>query len=268
MGDRRMPVLFIPHGGGPWPFVELSVCTREEVDALAGFLRGLPEELGLAPKALLVVSAHWEERVATVMSSPRPPLLYDYYGFPPEAYEIQWPAPGDPALARRVRELLAAGGFDSAADAERGFDHGTFIPLKVMYPRANVPTVQLSILRSLSPSEHMAIGQGLAPLRDEGILIVGSGMSYHDLPSLMRRSGRVASEEFGAWLDEAATAEPQTRTERLREWTSAPRARQAHPREDHLLPLMVAAGAAGSDRGRRAFNGLFGDARISAFRYG
>lgn len=263
-----MPVSFVPHGGGPWPFVDLPIFDRSEVVALATFLRSLPQTLASRPKALLVISAHWEESVPTVMSSPRPGLLYDYFGFPPEAYEITWSAPGDPQLAERVRRLLGGAGFETAADAERGFDHGTFIPLKVMYPEAEVPTIQLSMLETLEPAAHIAMGSALAPLRDDGVWIIGSGMSYHDLRSLMNRQGRAASEAFDAWLRDAATASPETRTEKLQGWVSAPSARQAHPREDHLLPLMVVAGAAGSDRGQLGFSGLFGDARISAFQYG
>ena len=263
-----MPVAYIPHGGGPWPFVDLPIFERSEVTALAEFLSGLPQELAAEPKALLVISAHWEEPVPTVMSSPKPPMLYDYFGFPPESYEITWPAPGEPQLAGRVQKLLGDAGFETAADAERGFDHGTFIPLKVMYPKADVPTIQLSILRTLDPETHIALGSALAPLRDEGVLIVGSGMSYHNLRNLMTRQGRAESEAFDAWLRDVATADPEARNKGLQEWATAPSARRAHPREDHLLPLMVVAGAAGSDRGQVGFSGLFGDARISAFQYG
>jgi aromatic ring-opening dioxygenase catalytic subunit (LigB family) len=268
MSERRMPVVYLPHGGGPWPFVELGMFERGEVDALAEYLRSLPAQLGAQPKSLLVVSAHWETPVPAVMTSPRPPMLYDYYGFPPESYAITWPAPGDPALAARVCELLGGAGFDTTADAERGFDHGTFIPLKLVYPGADVPATQLSILRSLDPARHIAIGRALAPLRDEGVLIVGSGMSYHHLRNLMTRSGRADSETFDAWLRDAATADEATRNRALVAWESAPAARAAHPREDHLLPLMVVAGAAGADRGVVGFNGVFGDAAVTAFHYG
>lgn len=266
--ERRWPVVYIPHGGGPWPFVELPMFAPEENEALAKYLRDLPDALGGRPRAVVAVSAHWEEPVATVMTSSHPPMLYDYYGFPPESYEITWPAPGDPGLAQRVLDLLAAADFATAADGQRGFDHGTFVPLKVMFPRADVPTVQLSMLRGLDPQLHLAMGRALAPLRDEGVLVVGSGMSFHDVGALMRRRGRAPSEAFDAWLCETATAAPEERTRRLLDWESAPAARQAHPREDHLLPLMAVVGAAGDDSGRIGFNGLFGDARISAFHFG
>jgi aromatic ring-opening dioxygenase catalytic subunit (LigB family) len=263
-----MPVVYLPHGGGPWPFVALPMVDRNEVDALAEFLRTLPSRLPERPKALLVISAHWEQPVATVMSAAHPPMLYDYYGFPPESYAITWPAPGDPELAERVRSRLSADGFETAADLERGFDHGTFVPLKLAFPAADVPTVQLSLLRDLDPARHLALGRALAPLRDEGVFIIGSGMSYHDLRGFFGGRGRAVSESFDTWLGAAATAEPSVRDQLLEQWETAPNARPAHPREEHLLPLMVVAGAAGDDRGVLDFRGTFGGAWISAYRYG
>jgi aromatic ring-opening dioxygenase catalytic subunit (LigB family) len=263
----RMPVLYIPHGGGPWPFVELGFGERREIDALAGYLRSIAGALPARPRAMLVISAHWEAAVPTVLTAERPPLLYDYYGFPPEAYRITWPAPGDPALAARVQGLLGAAGIESATDDARGFDHGTFVPLKLTFPDADVPTIQLSLARGLDPARHLAIGRALAPLRDEGVLIVGSGMSYHDMRGFGGR-GRAASETFDAWLRDAASAEPAVRADRLTSWSSAPAARQVHPREEHLLPLMVIAGAAGSDRGRVGYSDTFAGVRISAYHYG
>lgn len=268
MPDERMPVVYLPHGGGPWPFVQLPMVDRNEVAELAEYLRTLPAQLPAPPKALLVISAHWEQDVATVMTAARPPMLYDYYGFPPESYTITWPAPGDPELAERVRELLSTAGFESAVDGERGFDHGTFVPLKLSFPDADVPTIQLSLLRDLDPARHLALGRALAPLRDEGVFIVGSGMSYHDLRGFFGGRGREVSESFDAWLSAAATAEPDSRDQLLQRWETGPDARRAHPREEHLLPLMVIAGAAGSDRGVLGFRGSFGGAVISAYHFG
>jgi aromatic ring-opening dioxygenase catalytic subunit (LigB family) len=266
--NARMPTVYLPHGGGPWPFVELRLFDRAEVSALAAYLRELPATLAVRPRALLVISAHWEAPLPTVMSAERPPLYYDYYGFPPESYAIRWPAPGAPFLAARVEQLLGAAGFASARDGERGFDHGTFIPLKLSFPDADVPTAQLSLKEDLDAGEHLALGRALAPLRDEGVLIVGSGMSYHNLRAFGSARARAVSEAFDAWLREAALADPETRARRLTDWAAAPAARQAHPREEHLLPLMVVAGAAGDDPGRLGFDGIFGHARLSAFHYG
>lgn len=264
----RMPVAFLPHGGGPWNIVDLRV-PKAEYDALASYLdqvRLLPKT---PPKALLVVSAHWEERVPTVMSAPRPPMLYDYYGFPPASYEFVWPAPGAPEVAARVRELLGAAGIESAEDAQRGFDHGTFIPLAQPYPKADIPTTQLSLKAGLDPAEHLAIGRALAPLRDEGVFIVGSGMTYHDLRNFFRPElGIPVAEAFDAWLRETAVLDPKTRDARLAQWTQAPSARKAHPREEHLIPLMVIAGAAGEDVGRLDYNGTYYGLRLSGFSFG
>ena len=263
----KMPVVFVPHGGGPWPFVETRFADREEEAALAGYLRRLPSTLAVAPRALLVISAHWEAPVPTVMTSARPPMLYDYYGFAPAAYQIEWPAPGDPSLAARVEALLQKGGFSTGQDPARGFDHGVFVPLKLSWPNAEVPTVQLSLTGDLDPARHLAIGRALAPLRDEGVFILGSGMSYHNMRGFGGR-GRDASEKFDAWLREAATADAETRAQKLEDWARAPSAREAHPREEHLLPLLVVAGAAGDDRGAVGWNGTYGGVRLSAFHYG
>lgn len=263
----RLPVVYLPHGGGPWPFVDLGLGDQAELDALAGYLRAVRAVPKTAPRALLVISAHWEEAVPTVMTAARPPMLYDYYGFPPESYRITWPAPGSLQLAARVQVLLGAAGFETAADGARGFDHGTFVPLKLAYPEAEVPTVQLSLKRGLDPQEHLAMGRALAPLRDEGVFIVGSGMTYHNLRAFGPQAAPVA-EAFDGWLREAATAAPPERDRRLAQWTKAPAARLAHPREEHLLPLMVVAGAAGADRGTVAYAGTLLALRLSAYHYG
>ncbi len=262
-----MPVVFLPHGGGPWPFVETRFGKPEEIAALAEYLRNIRTLPKTPPKAVLVISAHWEEPVPTVMSGAHPPMLYDYYGFPPESYTITWPSPGEPKLAARVRELLSQAGFETGENTERGFDHGTFVPLKLAYPDADVPTVQLSLKRGLDPQEHLAIGRALAPLRDEGVYIIGSGLSYHNLRAFGPQA-IPASEAFDAWLREAATAEQPERDARLSDWTSAPAARQVHPREEHLLPLMIAAGAAGTDRGSVGYSGTILGLRISAYHFG
>lgn len=264
----RMPVVFAPHGGGPWPFVKLGFFAEGEEDALARYLRSLRDLPKAPPKALLIVSAHWEEDRPTVMTSARPPMLYDYYGFPPESYEIQWPAPGDPALAQRVRDLLAAAGIDSGADDARGFDHGAFIPFKLTYPDADVPAIQLSLKTGLDPAEHIAIGRALAPLRDEGVFILGSGLTYHNLRALRDPRSVPVSEAFDAWLRDVMTKPSAERDARLAKWTDAPGARAAHPREEHLIPLMVIAGAAGEDVGRVAYNGSMNHLRLSAYHFG
>jgi len=266
--STRMPVVFLPHGGGPWPFIEMGLGDRAELDGMAAYLRSLPTLPLAQPKALLVISAHWEEPVATVMDGEHPPLFFDYYGFPPEAYTLTWPAPGHPELAGRVRKLLEGAGFATAADAKRGFDHGTFVPLKLTYPAADVPTVQLSLKRGLDPAEHLAMGRALAPLRDEGVFIVGSGMSYHNMRGFGRASARDASLAFDAWLNETVALPSSERDARLTTWSTAPSARDCHPREEHLLPLMVIAGAAGTDRGSMPYRDSVMGVRVSAAHFG
>jgi aromatic ring-opening dioxygenase catalytic subunit (LigB family) len=264
---QRMPVVFLPHGGGPWPFVDMPFGSRAELDDLTRYLQSLRTLPKTPPRALLVISGHWEEPIPTVMTNPKPPMLYDYYGFPPEAYTVQWPASGNLELAARVRELLEAGGFKAAGDSERGFDHGTFVPLKLTYPEADVPAVQLSLKRGLDPKEHIEMGRTLIPLRDEGVFIIGSGMTFHNLRAFGPQAAPYA-EAFDQWLRHTATLDEEERNTGLCRWLEAPAARIAHPREEHLLPLMVVAGAAGSDRGVVAYNGTILNLRLSAFHFG
>ena len=207
-------------------------------------------------------------RSPSVTSSASPPLLYDYSGFPPSTYELQWPAPGSPdSAARRSGAPGRAPGIDARADGQRGFDHGVFVPLKVAYPDPRIPTVQLSLRAGLDPAEHLAIGRALAPLRDEGVLIVGSGMSYHNMRGLMDPGTRDVSGRFDDWFSERRAAEPRDATRRSPTGRSAPRRAQSHPREEHLLPLMVVAGAAGADRGKRVLRDEVMGAVVSAFRF-
>jgi aromatic ring-opening dioxygenase catalytic subunit (LigB family) len=270
MTTPRMPAVYLPHGGGPWPFMKESLGDPAELEALAAYLRAVRDVPPKRPAALLVISAHWEEDRPTVMSGERPPLLFDYQGFPPETYRLTWPAPGSPSLAARVRELLGAAGFPTGEDARRGFDHGTFVPLKLTYPEAEIPTLQLSLRRGLDPAEHLAMGRALAPLRDEGVFLIGSGMSYHNMRGFFRPSAQVRgeSERFDRWLNETIALPPEQRDARLSRWIEAPAARQSHPREEHLLPLMVIAGAAGMDRGQTAYQGPLMGVLISGHRFG
>jgi aromatic ring-opening dioxygenase catalytic subunit (LigB family) len=232
-------------------------------DYLAGLLGSLPER----PRAFLVVTAHWEAGQPTVSVNPKPGMLYDYYGFPPHTYELQYPAPGAPEIAAKVKGLIEKAGLPVASDGERGFDHGVFVPFLIIDPKAEIPVVMLSLRRDLDPKFHIALGKALAPLRDEGIAIVGSGMSYHDLRHFFD-GGEGASATFDAWLDETAKAAPEEREARLAAWDKAPAARACHPREEHLLPLMVVAGAAGDSQGTHDFRDVIAGNTISAFRFG
>lgn len=265
---ERMPTWFIPHGGGPCFFMDWN--PPDEWDRMAAFLRGIASELPAPPKAILLVSAHWLSNDFAVGAGRHPELIYDYYGFPPHTYQLKYPAPGDPALASRIGELLGARSIPHHADAERGFDHGVFIPLLLMFPEANIPVVTLSLLESLDPVAHLEAGKALAGLRDEGVLIIGSGMSFHNMRGYGDPRFGPISDAFDAWLTQAVEATPQARQDALTQWETAPGARLCHPprAEEHLLPLMVVAGAAGEDAGRKVFSDRVMQTTLSAFQFG
>jgi aromatic ring-opening dioxygenase catalytic subunit (LigB family) len=237
-------IIYLSHGGGPLP-----ILGDPGHRAMVAFMKALPSQLR-RPEAILVISAHWEENAATLLGAPHPPILYDHYGFPPEAYEITYPAPGNPALAERVAGLLESAGIPAHIDTQRGFDHGSFIPASLMYPAADIPMLQLSLLRGLDPAAHIALGQALRGLMGESILVIGSGFSYHNLSRFVWGGPDLpdpANDAFQDWLIETCTG-PLTEVERdgrLVAWERAPHARTCHPREEHLLPLHVCAGMAG-----------------------
>jgi aromatic ring-opening dioxygenase catalytic subunit (LigB family) len=261
-----LPTFFIPHGAGPCFFMDWTRGPADTWDRTAAWLKGLVANLPERPKAILVVSGHWEAPVFTVGSAAKPPMIFDYYGFPEETYRLRFDAPGSPALAGRVRDLLGAAGFPTAEDAERGYDHGVFVPLLLSTPEADIPVVQLSLRADLDPAAHLAAGQALAPLRDEGVLIVGSGMSWHNMRGFSP-AFTAKSDAFDAWLADAMV-DPARRDEAIRHWDQAPYAREAHPREEHLAPLFVAAGAAAGEPGRLAFRDRAMDVTISGYEFG
>lgn len=265
-----MPTAFIPHGGGPWPVLSMNGMPADETQSLAAYMRSIAAAPPRRPRALLVISAHWETPTLTVNTGAAPGMYYDYGGFPDAAYRLKWPAPGDPELAAEVRALLDHAGLPCGEDRQRGYDHGTFIPLMLAYPEADVPVVQLSLRRGLDPAEHLAIGQALAPLREQGVYLLGSGNSFHNLRGMFSGERRLtaAAEQFDRWLAEAVTAAPAERVRLLERWADAPMARECHPREEHLLPLMVVAGAAMHDPGSVTWTGSMAGFRISAHQFG
>ena len=250
---NRLPVYAISHGGGPWPWIKEQM----PVDwvPLERSLKAIPTETGSRSKAVLVVSGHWEQQAFTVQTSPNPPMMYDYTGFPDFTYRIQYPAPGAPSVAQHAAQLLADAGLPVASDPNRGFDHGMFAPLYVMYPDADVPVFQLSMVHGYDPGVHLAAGRALAPLRDEGVVIIGSGLpSFHDLSKFGPASSR-PSTEFDDWLTDTMVNHTGTeRSERLLDWAAAPSARVCHPCEDHFIPLIVAVGAAEGEPGVRHYH--------------
>ncbi len=267
----RLPTVFIAHGGGPCFFMDGPPDNPHLWTAMGNYLRGIPTAVGIKPKALLVISAHWECPQPTVLAVDTHSLLFDYYGFPEHTYRLQYPAHGSATLGARVHSLLRAAGHATAEETNRGLDHGVFIPLMLMYPEADIPVVQLSLQSNLDPANHMAIGQALAPLRDEGVLVIGSGLSYHNLRhffSTHNAGANAAAEAFDGWLGHAVTTPQGQRDAYLTAWSTAPGARECHPREEHLLPLMVVAGAGGDAVGTIAYHERVMGKMVSGFQFG
>ncbi|WP_417762537.1 DODA-type extradiol aromatic ring-opening family dioxygenase [Shewanella sp.] len=237
-------ITFISHGGGPMPLLNDPAHAN-----MVTHLKALAQKLG-KPRAILVISAHWEENVPTITSGANPKMIYDYYGFPPETYKIQYPAPGEPQLAQQVYDALASAGISARLDPQRGFDHGLFVPLMLMYPTADIPCIQLSLMNNLSPEQHLAIGKALQALQYDNLLVIGSGFSFHNMREFFgadtaeKRAKNVAFEQ---WLQHTLTSADLTehdRQQQLAHWAQAPSARFCQPREEHLLPLHVCYGLA------------------------
>lgn len=274
MSSPRFPVYYIPHGGGPCFFIKPEDMPpgmpRGVWNPMADYLRGIDAAISQRPKAVIVVTAHWMTPRPTFGNAATHELLYDYYGFPDYTYQFDYPAKGAPDIARRAAELLEAAGIPADLDDTRGIDHGVFVPFMLIYPDADVPIIPMSLQENLDAQQHRLIGEALAPLRDEDILIVGSGMSFHNMRALMTGSLDSTAADFTTWLSDAAQSPQQDRDAALDHWLDAPGARASHPvgGEEHLLPLMVAAGAGGDDSGRETFTGMIGPTGVSGFTFG
>lgn len=271
--DRQMatpmPTLFIPHGAGPCFFMDWN--PADTWDGMAAFLRGLAATLPRRPKAIVMVSAHWREAEGfRVGGHERPSLIFDYHGFPPHTYELTYPAPGEPALAQQIAELIQSRGLAASVDAGRGYDHGMFIPLKLIYPGAEVPVVQLSLRSDLDAAAHLEAGRALASLREQDVLVIGSGMSFHNMRAYGDKRYTPISREFDRWLMAAVEAPPAEREQLLLRWKDAPQAQQCHPPgdEEHLIPLLVAAGAGHDAPGRLIYSEVVMETQLSAYRFG
>ena len=263
MNAPLQPTLYVPHGGGPCFFMDDP---RGTWRTLGEFLASIPKLLPHTPSAIVIVSGHWLTRGFEFTGAAHPPLVYDYYGFPPHTYQLQYPAPGLPQLAQQACELLQASGLSATIDPARGLDHGVFVPLKVAFPNASIPVVEMSLDQSLDPRLHMAAGKALAPLRSEGVLIVGAGMSFHNMRAYGNPQFTRPSEQFDTWLSQAALLEGAARSTQLAEWEKAPAARVSHPQAEHLLPMLVAAGAA-DGAGRKIFGDRVLETAISGFMF-
>lgn len=236
--------LFVSHGGGPMPLLG-DPGHSQMVACLRGLSASFPQ-----PSAIVVVSAHWEEAVPTMTAHRNPPLIYDYSGFPPESYTIEYPCPGDPDLAADIQHLLGQRQIAANLDATRGLDHGVFVPLKIMYPAADIPCVQMSLVNTLDAAVHINIGSALQKLAQQNVLVIGSGFSFHNMRAFFGPTTAETShlnQAFEDWLNNTCSnkeiAEPE-RWQLLANWATAPGARFCHPREEHLLPLHVCYGVA------------------------
>lgn len=264
----KQPVLFIPHGAGPCFFMDWQ--PADTWNTMAEFLESISGRLPERPKAIVIISAHWQASEFSITASAQPELIYDYYGFPKHTYQLTYPAAGAPVLAERIDNLLSDVGLNNKQDSSRGFDHGMFIPLKLMFPNADIPVVQLSLRNDLDPEAHIMAGKAIAALRDEGVLIVGSGMSFHNMAGYNDANFTAPSERFDEWLTNTVKADTDERFAALCDWTQAPHALDSHllGAEEHLLPLMGVVGAAGSDKGHKIYSEQVLKTQLSAFQFG
>jgi aromatic ring-opening dioxygenase catalytic subunit (LigB family) len=242
--QQQGKVLFISHGGGPLPLLG-DIHHQEMITTLKEIVATIPK-----PDAIIVVSAHWEEERVVITSNPKPALIYDYSGFPTESYSIEYPCLGAPALAEEIEALMRSAGINTKLNSQRGLDHGAFVPLKIMYPGADIPCVQVSLLDSLDPQKHIEIGKALSPLLEKNVLIIGSGFSFHNMPAFFSKgteNTNLLNLQFEAWLNDTCCNtdyDENEREQRLINWEKAPGARFCQPREEHLMPLHVCYGAA------------------------
>ncbi|WP_259400262.1 class III extradiol ring-cleavage dioxygenase [Pseudoalteromonas sp. SG41-2] len=242
---NNVDIAFISHGGGPMPLLNEPNHTQ-----LVAYLKSLASTLK-KPSAILLISAHWEESVATITANAAPGMIYDYYGFPPAAYQVQYPSQGEPKLAEKVQQVLQHAGIEAKLDHHRGYDHGLYVPLTLMYPAADIPAIQLSLVNNLDAVQHLAIGKALQSLDYENLLVIGSGFSFHNMQAFFaqdNQQSQINNHEFEQWLrstlSDNTLPEPK-RNLMMQNWHKAPHARYCHPREEHLLPLHVCYGLAG-----------------------
>jgi aromatic ring-opening dioxygenase catalytic subunit (LigB family) len=269
MSSARLPVHFISHGGGPWPWLKKEMPFYDQLELA---LKELPHELACLPRAIVIITAHWEEDNFTISANSKPSMLYDYGGFPKHTYEVKYEAKGDEELARKIQRMVQDQGIKLELDFKRGFDHGTFVPLFVMFPTANIPIVQVSIKKNYDPKEHIDFGKALAPLRNENVLIIGSGLTYHNMQGLMGGGSSITegSKCFDHWLqDILINRSAADRVAELINWAQAPSARAAHPTEDHLVPLFVTVGAAEESNASLNYHeeNFFNKVYASGFRF-
>lgn len=260
MAESIAPSLYLNHGGGPYPVLGV----KDDLE-IAQALKSVKDYVDLRKlKAIIIVTAHWEEDIVSIGSGKNHSMLYDYYNFPPKSYTFQYNAPGDAALASSIQESLKAEGIESKLDDQRGWDHGVFIPMMLIHPEADIPIIPISILASQDADAHYKLGEILYKYRKDGVAIFGSGMSYHNMAEFRKtnkvNNGVIVNEEFDSFLDEACgIADNERRKEKFVNWQTAPGALESHPlhQADHLMPLIVNAGAGGSKPAEKIFSSVY-----------
>lgn len=268
--SQKQPALYLSHGGGPCFWMDMSSAFGPNAfKDLGTYLQNILSQLPQRPTAILLITAHWEEKTPTISMNPHPSMLYDYYGFPEHTYHLQYPAPNDLTVAHKAQNLLEQNGITTNTDTDRGFDHGVFVPMLMIDPEAKIPVTMMSLKNTLSPEEHFAMGQALRPLRDENILIIASGSSYHNLREFTHPKGNHPSLEFDQWLTTALTSfSTEDRKQALLNWAHAPQAHICHPREEHFAPIWVAAGAGAEDIATQTLSTKIGGKAISCYQFG
>jgi len=259
------PSIYLFHGGGPYPLT-----TDPSQLSIRKFLQELPKKIP-TPKSILLISAHWESPTISILNKKEPNLLFDYYGFPKDLYNFKYPTKNDLDLVNKMTLLFDQNNITYKMDNERDYDHGVFVPLLLMYPEANIPVAQISLVKGLDPATHLKIGEVLAPLRNEGVLILGSGSSFHGFfVNLESEELAKHSQNFDKYLDDVCTNKSYSSSERkkmLIDWKKAPSAKFAHPREEHLLPLMVNMGAADGVAGERIYEDYYMEYKMGAYLF-
>ncbi|CAF4946795.1 unnamed protein product [Pieris macdunnoughi] len=256
--EKYAPSLFINHGGGPLP-----VLGEKHNMEMADSLRNISSFVDFKRiKAIILVTAHREEDIVTISSGKNNDLIYDYSNFPPESYEFKYPAVGDPILAGRLHKAFENANIPSSLDEKRGWDHGVFIPMMLINPKADIPIVQVSILKNQNARDHYNVGKVLYEFRKEGIAIIGSGMSYHNMKEF-KKAGQlyndevVVNEEFDKFLNDVCLGV--LSPEAIFDWDKTPQGYECHPlgEAEHLMPLIVSLGAAGNNTGKNIFSSVF-----------
>ena len=265
----RFPVAFVSHGGGPWPIISLDGFDESERLSIRDYMQKINQIPNQKPESLLVFSAHWECPKFTINTNPNPKLLFDYYGFPDDAYTFKWPIKNDLSIIHKIKDVFVKAGMDFSETNKRDYDHGVFVPLILSYPDAPIPVIQISLNRNLSPIDHFSLGELLFPLRENGVFIIGSGNSYHNVGNMFNPTTKAIndSKQFNDWLKKALSLDADDRKKVLLDWENAPAARACHPREEHFIPLLVTLGAAKNDVAKVSWSGSINGTLNTAFHF-